>query len=1347
MPSERQPTPEDSMTVSVSGAFTELSEYGAVLFRVIQKQGLSYVTMASVNLRPAMDYRSLVSASAAYVGLLEHKYGHIPGDPALNPGRLSGTELEFNEAMRLNRPVLLFIREGNRASEADFDTDSEKRKKLEAFRVRATQLKSDSSVERFYVAFDGLDDFQEKADAAIARLHSHLIDRVQSFSQHQQDLDPTPTQIKSEGPPPLKKKSVRIKPPVPVTRGTTKPLVFISASHKDSEWRQLIEQTLENYNKDIEWWDDSKLEPGIPWEAEIEAAIARTLIAVVLLSPDYLDSRNAIVELVHLRAQSKSGRLTLFPIVVRDCAWKDIREIRDVQVWAQGRALEHLPDHELLTDELGKIAGSILKLVGKTPSPSQGLPGEQLADDAPSSPELHLSKNTKMVLDEARSLATKSGRGRITSSCLLFGFAESAGSENNCARFVRDMLESTGQYATAFQTFLADSDKHQDDMVTVSIGMTSRNIASVLEYARKIAVRVSLGSDTIHLRHLLAALLNLPGRKGKLKAHQRLKEMGIERSQSLGDLLEFIRKSALNDNFAEWTIILAIGPKPKATREPTPSPFLEGPAGYTAEFCGVGGERPVADHLFVGTHADRLAELIALRETKLPLAIGLFGNWGSGKSHFMNLMDRRLKALMAEEKKNADRTTAKWCREIVPIYFNAWHYLDANLWASLVAQIFESLFAHLRPKKNDLAEVQKLLEEASGATARAAEEVTIAQAATVQARVELRAAEDSRRREQTVVEGLLHGLESLLPEVRPEVLREQVIDVLDVRKEVKTIDDLRDVVHEANSLVGFVRRLWKEMWRRPGRGWRIGWLTTAVVIVPILSTVAVMYLPVVRDWIHGAGRYVAGLLTVLPALALWVRPILAQANRKLNHIEGWAKQAEIAQQRARETPKVREASMNVTAATAREEAAKSRLAEAETREKQLTEEARNLAPERRLSRYIEQRAQSSDYRGQLGLVSLARRDFQELSNLFADAEALREKVTKLRTSKVPDEEARAKQQAQAEQIEKLSRSIDRIVLFVDDLDRCQPEKVVEILQAVHLLLAFPLFAVVVGVDQRCLRQSLRMQFKGLLTPDRGRENGKAETDKSNTSTRDDERLATPLDYLEKIFHVPFHLPAMEEEGFGELIHQLTEPPKLLSSSETEQRADVRLPSPSGKIAGEGMAAVPKQVAGDNAKAPEAETPDNPPPAAPSASIQAPPMLAEMIGSVPLQDWERKALRDYYPLIQTPRGATRLLNTYRLVRAGIPKEEWHVFSSRGEFRVAMLLLAAAAGYPAVAREWFAELRKGEPRTLLSGKTAWGTDPAAWNQFKRVHKATFTKLVMPLTKTIVVKWLDRVERFTF
>jgi hypothetical protein len=72
----------------------------------------------------------------------------------------------------------------------------------------------------------------------------------------------------------------------------------------------------------------------------------------------------------------------------------------------------------------------------------------------------------------------------------------------------------------------------------------------------------------------------------------------------------------------------------------------------------------------------------------------------------------------------------------------------------------------------------------------------------------------------------------------------------------------------------------------------------------------------------------------------------------------------------------------------------------------------------------------------------------------------------------------------------------RIVLYIDDLDRCEPAKVVEVLQAVNMLLTFQLFVVMVAVDARWLSRSLEKQypeFFGLMAPGE-RANGRDEGD-------------------------------------------------------------------------------------------------------------------------------------------------------------------------------------------------------------------------------------------------------------
>lgn len=86
----------------------------------------------------------------------------------------------------------------------------------------------------------------------------------------------------------------------------------------------------------------------------------------------------------------------------------------------------------------------------------------------------------------------------------------------------------------------------------------------------------------------------------------------------------------------------------------------------------------------MSTYVAMIAAAIARKDTKLPLSIGLFGEWGSGKSYFMGLLRKQVKEL-------ASSGDPAYNSGIVQIGFNAWSYADANLWASLGDEIFRQL--------------------------------------------------------------------------------------------------------------------------------------------------------------------------------------------------------------------------------------------------------------------------------------------------------------------------------------------------------------------------------------------------------------------------------------------------------------------------------------------------------------------------------------------------------------------------------------------------------------------------------------------------------------------------------
>src|SRR6266704_3413091 len=225
-----------------------------------------------------------------------------------------------------------------------------------------------------------------------------------------------------------------------------------------------------------------------------------------------------------------------------------------------------------------------------------------------------------------------------------------------------------------------------------------------------------------------------------------------------------------------------------------------------------------------------------------------------------------------------------------------------------------------------------------------------------------------------------------------------------------------------------------------------------------------------------------------------------------------------------ENDQVRVALDQVRAAEAREQVLQAQLDQVVARAGELARELVELSPGQRLYAFIAERATSEDYRRQLGLIATIRRDFERL--------------------------ARLQEQWRNDKDGRSPRPIDRIVLYIDDLDRCTPRQVVEVLQAVHLLLALDLFVVIVGVDPRWLLHSLRDQYRSTLTAQppgmwalAAHEGAAAETShgRDDTVREDAERLmlSTPHDYLEKIFNVPFVLPAMTPQGFDTMIRRLS----------------------------------------------------------------------------------------------------------------------------------------------------------------------------------------------------------------
>lgn len=197
--------PKQFLGVTISSTFTDLEDHRAAVVKAIKSHGMTDVAMEndSAKLLDVIDSSlQMVRDGSAYIGIISKKYGQVPECPRRNPENLSITELEFNEAQRLNRPVILFIMgKMHLITEDDIEPDPVKKEKLKAFTERAKQISSDSKVHRIYAVFESLDDFKSKIAAPASDIRRHLeqqpspqsINEINTAKSKEDLVDPIPS--------------------------------------------------------------------------------------------------------------------------------------------------------------------------------------------------------------------------------------------------------------------------------------------------------------------------------------------------------------------------------------------------------------------------------------------------------------------------------------------------------------------------------------------------------------------------------------------------------------------------------------------------------------------------------------------------------------------------------------------------------------------------------------------------------------------------------------------------------------------------------------------------------------------------------------------------------------------------------------------------------------------------------------------------------------------------------------------------------------------------------------------------------------------------------------------------
>lgn len=537
------------------------------------------------------------------------------------------------------------------------------------------------------------------------------------------------------------------------------------------------------------------------------------------------------------------------------------------------------------------------------------------------------------------------------------------------------------------------------------------------------------------------------------------------------------------------------------------------------------------DYLDIMPNVNAFALVLSSKSFQPPLAAALLGKWGSGKSFFMNKLKNRIEELSREN-------STHFCEGIVHVHFNAWSYMDASLWASVTNNIFEELNDYITRDDKALRsrkEVEMKMTEDLSATK---EEIAILEHKKLEIDGQL---EELNRKKGKIKNELDHrirklGMKSLLQaydEVDKEFkLEEKITEAVKNNPGVKKdIDHFRTIVPE-------------EYWKKPDElyvqakrlpvivrlfatgenaAFNLWWLAGIIAVLIMIPLAIEIFTDFFKYHVVSLVSRVWIIIAPIGAFYVQAAKIYKRYQPFLGSMwkikEDYLREQKTALENFEQSEKALIEEIDYKKNEL--EQVNSQITSVKVVRSTLEFKKNNALSTAALHDFIEKRCSSDDYKKHLGLISVVRKDFQALSALITGH---------------GEEFKRAGKSKEFREL--FDKPVERIVLYIDDLDRCPEDRVIEVLEAVNLLMAFPLFVVVVGVDPRWVKNALTVKYKSQFIQD-----------------DDNYKCMEPSDYLEKIFQIAFKLKTAEDSSIKVMLRQLSSVDDLQVESEDFEHSE------------------------------------------------------------------------------------------------------------------------------------------------------------------------------------------------
>jgi len=485
------------------------------------------------------------------------------------------------------------------------------------------------------------------------------------------------------------------------------------------------------------------------------------------------------------------------------------------------------------------------------------------------------------------------------------------------------------------------------------------------------------------------------------------------------------------------------------------------------------------DQLGVAVMAQVMAETAIAEDLQPPFVLAILGKWGRGKSFFFNLM---LEYMINVQKMEADKFYRKaYAGHVYVVKFDAWTYSKGNLWPSLMYQILKDLNEQLQFEKRlgktglnaGAVSTIEVFRDFSTREVRYLQEKfdqnvwknyrDICKNGDRASELLLRAINTNYEQDQKALKEIDKKIGDELTRIQLERTMNQAKNALqdigmilgeEALEKIQT-DDVECVDDLINNIKNINCRWYYSL--------RISNVPSyAIICATLFIILAIVVFLVFED--RTVGIVCSVLSPVLPVITS-----ISSAVQEINPI----------------VKRLQELNVNPVGDP---ELGMCNSDELKILKEEKTEiENRTLVLEGdSLRDAIATKINAKAYENNLGVVHQVQRDLQHISEAMLSTR----------------------------QTDIFPRGDPRIVLFVDDLDRCEHHELVKVIEALQLLVKTKLFVVVIAVDPRYVCLSLEKHYGGILnsrTPPSG------------------------MDFLEKIIQIPYRLPEVEGTAVDDFV--------------------------------------------------------------------------------------------------------------------------------------------------------------------------------------------------------------------